>query len=586
MSEVEQESVTTPTKETKKKHQKQRGTKKKSSRSRMARSQSADGECLRHGAPPSFAEAVHEDAGSPADVLGATRTWSVAQLRVLLDYAHADCADCLERADYVRCLEAAVASDAPAAARALEEAQCYPARKPDVESWTIPELECALARCDVDCSDCLEQSDYVALVRRHPEVLAAARASADTAVAALAAAATPQHDDPAPDGLRKHRRGKSAAAATGRRQSLSQKLSQRMNESLAGEASPAASDSEDSNSSSKNKGEGKVDNEELYKVLGVARDASAAAITRAYYALARQCHPDTHPDDAAAEERFRQISEAYQVLSDPAQRAQYDACGARHAGPHDVVRLLFGAGRFDAYFPCPLLHAITARAPSAPAPATEGDEDDEEEGVEESTGAAAMLEVDDATVELYDRLATGLLELLVRVGEEGLDRRSRVREFLEREAAEMGDAPGGPVLLALLGRVYAQEAKQNSRALLGIPALLARARVNTHVMRETIATLNSAAKMDSLARSTDADAAAAADDELVAQGLRTLWRSGKLEIETSIRTICETVFNAAQSSKERQQFSSALKAVGKIFKTAAKEAAKNAALLRGSPSSS
>lgn len=147
----------------------------------------------------------------------------------------------------------------------------------------------------------------------------------------------------------------------------------------------------------------------------------------------------------------------------------------------------------------------------------------------------------------------------------------------------MGDAPGGPVLLALLGRVYTQEAKQNSRTLLGIPALLARARVNTHVMRETIATLNSAAKMDSLARSTAADTDAVADDELVAQGLRTLWRSGKLEIETSIRTICETVFNAAQSSKERQQFCSALKAVGKLFKASAKEAAKNAALVRNTP---
>lgn len=578
MTKEDSESVVTPTKENKKKHHKHQGTRSKSGRSRMARSQSADGECLRHGAPPSFAEAVRDDA--LVDVLDATRAWTVAQLRVFLDYAHADYAECLEPADYRRCVEAVVAADAGAAARALDAAQCYPARKPAVASWTIPELECALARCGVDCSDCLEQSDYVALVQHHPEVLEAARASASAAAtpeptpaaatATTAAAAVP-----------KHRRGKSAAAATGRR-SLSQKLSQRMSASLTGEASAAASSSEDSSSDNSSRSDGSkgsvagaADDGELYRVLGVARDASAAAITRAYYVLARQCHPDTHPDDPAAEERFRQISEAYQVLSDPARRAQYDACGTCQAGPHDVVRLLFGAGRFDAYFPCPLLHAITARAPSAPAT--------EDETAAAAAAAADVMEVDDATVELYDRLATGLLELLVRVGEEGLDRRSRAREFLEREAAEMGDAPGGPVLLALLGRVYAQEAKQNSRTLLGIPALLARARVNTHVMRETIATLNSAAKMDSLARSTDADAAAVADDELVAQGLRTLWRSGKLEIETSIRTICETVFNAAQSSKERQQFCSSLKAVGKLFKAAAKEAAKNAALVRGTP---
>lgn len=580
MTEVEPENVVTPTKESRKKHHKHQGTRKKTSRSRIARSQSADGECLRRGEPPSFAE-VCDDAGGLVDVLDATHTWTVAQLRVFLDYAHADYSDCLERADYLRCVEAVVATDAEVAALALDAAQCYPVRKPAVENWTIPELECALARCDVDCSDCLEQSDYVALVQRHPEVLEAARSSADAAAAARAASvttaqATAATAAAAEGGARKHRRGKSAAAAPGRR-SLSQKLSQRMNESLTGEASAAASDTGSGNSSkdSSSKDAGESD---LYTVLGVTRDASAAAITRAYYTLARQCHPDTHPDDPVAEERFRQISEAYQVLSDPARRAQYDSCGTCQAGPHDVVRLLFGAGRFDAYFPCPLLHAITARAPSAPAT-----EEEQEQAEAAAAAVGGDVEVDDATVELYDRLATGLLELLVRVGEEGLDRRSRAREFLEREAAEMGDAPGGPVLLALLGRVYTQEAKQNSRTLLGIPALLARARVNTHVMRETIATLNSAAKMDSLARSTAADTDAVADDELVAQGLRTLWRSGKLEIETSIRTICETVFNAAQSSKERQQFCSALKAVGKLFKASAKEAAKNAALVRNTP---
>jgi curved DNA-binding protein len=65
----------------------------------------------------------------------------------------------------------------------------------------------------------------------------------------------------------------------------------------------------------------------LYEVLGVPREADAKAIKKAYRKLARQYHPDVNPGDAAAEERFKRISEAYAVLGDQDKRRNYDEFG-------------------------------------------------------------------------------------------------------------------------------------------------------------------------------------------------------------------------------------------------------------------
>src|ERR1041385_7844168 len=84
---------------------------------------------------------------------------------------------------------------------------------------------------------------------------------------------------------------------------------------------------------------------DFYKALGVDEHADEAAIRRTYRKLAQKFHPDRNPGDQKAEERMKEISEAYDVLSDPSKRKEYDQMRqfAASGGP-------FGGGNFGGGF--------------------------------------------------------------------------------------------------------------------------------------------------------------------------------------------------------------------------------------------
>src|SRR5688572_5849235 len=95
---------------------------------------------------------------------------------------------------------------------------------------------------------------------------------------------------------------------------------------------------------------------DFYRILGVSKDVDAAELKKTYRKLARTHHPDSNQGDAAAEAKFKEISEAYSVLSDPEQRKEYDQIramgsgarftpGGQSSGGFEDVFSMFGQGR-------------------------------------------------------------------------------------------------------------------------------------------------------------------------------------------------------------------------------------------------
>ncbi|MEV7619444.1 DnaJ C-terminal domain-containing protein [Microbacterium sp. NPDC089321] len=89
---------------------------------------------------------------------------------------------------------------------------------------------------------------------------------------------------------------------------------------------------------------------DFYKTLGVSKDVSDADLKKTYRKLARKYHPDSNQGDAAAEAKFKEISEAYSVLSDAEQRREYDEIRAMGSGARFTAPGSGGAGGFDDVF--------------------------------------------------------------------------------------------------------------------------------------------------------------------------------------------------------------------------------------------
>ena len=192
---------------------------------------------------------------------------------------------------------------------------------------------------------------------------------------------------------------------------------------------------------------------DFYQILGVSKDVSDAELKKVYRKLAREFHPDSNPGDARAEARFKEISEAYSVLSDKEQRAEYDqiramgtgsarftAGGAGGQGFEDIFGGMFGGGGRNTQYTFQqggggyedIFNMFGGGAPRGPQKGRD-------------VGATTTIDFETAVHGKTVTLATGAGEVKVRIPA-GVANGQKIRVRGKGESSPNGGAPGDLLL--------------------------------------------------------------------------------------------------------------------------------------------
>ena len=322
---------------------------------------------------------------------------------------------------------------------------------------------------------------------------------------------------------------------------------------------------------------GEVVDRYYYDVLEVAPDVDASTIKRRYYLLARKYHPDKHPGDAEAAEKFKAVAEAYQVLSDSDLRQKYNregregmaqemADGQPQLDPQVLFAFLFGSDKFTPYTG-PLATATSA-----------------------SIGDSPKISVSEARA-LQKRRVTRLALHLVKKLDPWVANPSN-RESLEAEwvaeANDLASASYGYQMLRSIGELYQltalmyQGSLENGQALPSLSKWAKAKKANMDSKRgkrdNKIETLKAGIDMMKLQTTleakmkeakTDEEKAAIAkemEDGAAAIMLRALWTTTVVDISATIyETVQMVLFDQSVDKATRAGRASALKKLGDVW---------------------
>ncbi|GJP43058.1 hypothetical protein CLOM_g2561 [Closterium sp. NIES-68] len=290
-----------------------------------------------------------------------------------------------------------------------------------------------------------------------------------------------------------------------------------------------------------------VKDDALYVVLEVSTDATSVEIKKAYYKLARTCHPDKNPDDETAKAKFQAVGEAYQVLMDPDKREKYDRFGRAalddtFMDPGAFFTMSFGADKFK-----PLVGELTIAYTAA--------------------GNLTVAEVKKWQATREKDLAAILLKRLepwLAGDEEG---------FVRDAVAQVEDLKGeafGLAFLHCIGYTYYTRAQVllGMTVMLGIPNFVNVVKESGHAIKTRHNAIDAAFKLSEMQVSVD-PAKPPSEQPNMHQFLNSVWMLSVLDIESTLRHVVELVVKDKTASKEdRKKRASGIMRLGKIFQGA------------------
>ena len=340
----------------------------------------------------------------------------------------------------------------------------------------------------------------------------------------------------------------------------------------------------------------------LYDILDVPADASGGKIKKAYFIKARKLHPDKNPNDPTAHAKFQQLSNAYQVLSDPSTRASYDSMGAEGV---DGQPKMDGAALFSMIFGSELFMPLVGEMKMATAAMIGG-----EEG---GTGPNANGEYNEELMEFKQwkrevACAVHLAELLDRcagpsavVDNNGVlveTKKESESNNLPKEATtnfeiamreladELSNTAIGGALLGTIGYVYTEQAVKR---LGGTSAFFGGFKQQGHIIGNYVRVASSGVKAygamtkmqkEEEQKKTEAEekgetyvSTAGPESMNMEVLLETLWNATVLDIEDTLRRVCYKVLRDQSVPRwHRMKRTKALKILGELFAERGQEA--------------